>query len=312
MTIILKSQRKLVLPKFGMESAESEVMKFHQSSVYLYDLTSICWYESVLEMLPLIFLLHVDCFNSIMGYLLWMVGFGSLLFVRHIISWLTYTPKRSYAVREKYRIVKNGCLTIFIASITLRIFNSLACDFLLMVAVVYGFYTVVDFADVADKFIVDIDPNRGARDIKYVVSETLLRILSKLTILGGAIAFFCIQEAEIALRVIFESFFISKFLFAGVLIICYIEDRRKFANEVESDNNFKVVSLLSANVFFDIASLGLVIWRNPNMNSLIGSIIFKGFTICSIAFSSFIHDRNLFFNECKAKRDSIMKLFSSM
>jgi hypothetical protein len=281
MAVILESRKRLVLPKFGIEKVEKI-----DHPVYLYDLTSICWYESVLEMLPLIFLMHLDCFNSIMGYLGWILGFGSLLFVRHIISWLTYTREPIYAAREKYRIVKNVWLTIFFALITLQIFNSAARDFLLMAVVAYGFYTVVDVADVTDRFIVDIDPNRGARNIRCVVSEALLRVLSKLTVLGGVIAFFYIREAEIALRVMFESFLLSKLLFIGVFIIWFIEDHQKSPNEIELNAN-KVIVFPLFNLFFDIVSLGLVVGRNRE-DFLIGSIIFKGHAICIMMISNFI------------------------
>jgi hypothetical protein len=282
MAIILEPRRRLVLPKFGT----GLTVQFRQSSIYLYDLINICWYESVLEMLPLIFLMHLDCFNSIMGYLGWILGFGSLLFVRHIISWLTYTREPIYAAREKYRIVKNVWLTIFFALITLQIFNSAARDFLLMAVVAYGFYTVVDVADVTDRFIVDIDPNRGARNIRCVVSEALLRVLSKLTVLGGVIAFFYIREAEIALRVMFESFLLSKLLFIGVFIIWFIEDHQKSPNEIELNAN-KVIVFPLFNLFFDIVSLGLVVGRNRE-DFLIGSIIFKGHAICIMMISNFI------------------------
>jgi hypothetical protein len=308
MAIILESRRRHVPSKLGrLECINSGINQFHQSSVYLYDLTSICWYESVLEMLPLIFFLHIDYFNSIMGYLLWMLSFGSLLFVRHIISWLTYTQERSYASREKYRIVKNGWLTVFFALLTLQIFNSVTRDFLLMAVVAYGFYTVTDFADVADKFIVDIDPDRGARDIKYVVSETLLRILSKLTILGGVIAFFYIQEVEIALRVMFGFFLLSKLLSAGVFIICFIETRQRFANEKELNDN-KIIVVLCFNLLFEIISLGLpvLIWDPEWL--LTSTIITKGIATFLVMLSSFLHDRSLYFRECKAKGDSIIKI----
>jgi hypothetical protein len=301
MAIILEPRRRLVLPKFGT----GLTVQFRQSSIYLYDLINICWYESVLEMLPLIFLMHLDCFNSIMGYLGWILGFGSLLFVRHIISWLTYTREPIYAAREKYRIVKNVWLTIFFALITLQIFNSAARDFLLMAVVAYGFYTITDFTDVADKFIVDIDPDRGARDIKYVVSETLLRILSKLTVLGGVIAFFYIREAEIALRVMFGSFLLSKHFLLGILVISQVEPLEESPNVLQS----KQIILLFTSWVLDMISLGFLV-SDPE-DFLIVSTSFKGAATCFMVLSSFIHDHSLYFKECKAKQDSIIKILSS-
>jgi hypothetical protein len=318
MAIIFGSRRRLVLPKFGMElpPSDSEATEPYQSSVYLYDFTSICWYELVLEMLPLISLLHLDCFNTIMGRLLWILSLGSLFFVRHITSWITYTQEQNYAFREKYRIVKNVWLTIFFALITLQIFNSAACDFLLMAVVAYGFYTVADFADVTGKFIVDKDPKREHRNIKYVVSEMFLRILSKLTILGGsAIAFFYIREAETALRVMFGSFLLSKLFLSGVFAIsqkgcgmCKISQEgtgSDFLHDLQGPRQVIVASILT----LDMISLGFLMLDPEAL--LIVSISFKGAATCFMVLFNFIHDYSFFFSEFKTNGGSITKILTS-
>jgi hypothetical protein len=56
-------------------------------------------------------------------------------------------------------------------------------------------------------------------------------------------------------------------------------------------------------------SLGFLV-SDPE-DFLIVSTSFKGAATCFMVLSSFIHDHSLYFKECKAKQDSIIKILSS-